>query len=312
MNVLITGARGFSGRALIRHLIGHTDVNLSGLTSSPDANPAEFPERVRWLHADLRDSRTLESALAAARPECLVHLAGISHGSLGDLIATNVIGTQNLLAAVQKASPACRVLVISSSAVYGYAGERPVREDAPLAPLGDYGISKAAQDLLALKFHAADGGTVAVARPFNLVGPGQNEHFVCGRIVQQIAEIETGRKTSIDLLETLSARDFIDVRDATAGYWSILSHAQFERDCAGKTFNLGSGRAVTVAEVIAGLEKITGRNYRVTLPEKGSPAILIPSQRSDNTRITSVTGWKPQIPLETSLADMLAAAQAGP
>jgi nucleoside-diphosphate-sugar epimerase len=113
---------------------------------------------------------------------------------------------------------------------------------------------------------------------------------------------------SLSLLETRSARDFLDVRDAVAGYWAIIAHPEFSRACAGKAFNLGSGTPHSVAEVIAALETITGRHYPVTLPKK-VPSVIIPTQQSDNSRVQSLTGWAPHIPLRDSLSDMLETAR---
>jgi GDP-4-dehydro-6-deoxy-D-mannose reductase len=260
------------------------------------------------VEGDIRDRAALEQLLDSLTPDCIVHLAALNHGTLKVLLETNVLGTENLLIAARKASPECRILVVGSSAAYGHAGGRPIAEKTPLIPLSEYGVSKAAQEMIALQHRALHGMQIAVARPFNLVGPGQPESFICGRIVRQVALIEKAQKNSIDLFEIRSARDFIDVRDVAPGYWAILSHPEFERLCAGKAFNLGSGRAYSVAEVIATIEDITGRHFPVTLPEQ-EPRIPIPTQRSDNTRIQSVTGWRPCIPLRNSLKDMLEAAR---
>jgi len=176
-------------------------------------------------------------------PDAIIHLGGMTRGDLGNLLQANVIGTKNILDAGFAANPDCRILVVSSSAVYGYPGEAPIPESTPLRPLSEYGISKMAQEALALMHHTLNGTHVSIARPFNLAGPGQPESFICGKLVRQVADIEQQKKTALDLLETSSSRDLIDVRDVVRGYWALISHPDFSGKCSGRAFNLGSGNA---------------------------------------------------------------------
>ena len=160
------------------------------------------------------------------------------------------------------------------------------------------------QDTLSLMYHEIKGAAVAVARPFNLAGPNQSGSFICGRIVNQIAEINHGQKTDLDLLETQSYRDFVDVRDVVRGYFALVSHTEFSQYCEGKAFNLGSGIACPISEIISTIEAITGNHYNIRIPTS-PPPIPIPTQQSDNSRITATIGWRPMLPLKVSLVDML-------
>ena len=214
---------------------------------------------------------------------------------------------KNLLDAAFKINKKCRILVVSSSAIYGYAGRTTIAEDTPFHPLSDYGVSKTAQDSLALMYHTLYDMGVAVVRPFNLFGPNQPDSFICGHIVKQVKDIEYGRRKNIDLLETKSYRDFIDVRDAVEAYWAILSHPKFEKQCAGKAFNVGSGIARCISELITEIESITGKKYKINLPKK-SPEIRIPYQECNYSRIHKTTGWAPKISFKKTLTDMLDAA----
>jgi len=218
---------------------------------------------------------------------------------------TNAIGTQNLLDAVGDEGLKCRILIVSSSAVYGYAGDMPISETAPLSPQSAYGISKVAQELVGKMDYARNGMQVAIARPFNLVGPGQPESFVCGGIVSQIKRMGNGVNNTLRLLELQSRRDFIDVRDVVRAYWAIIHHPLFEERCTGRTFNIGSGIAYSVADIVHIVEEITEVSYKISLPDI-PPTILIPTQQSNNTLIKEITGWNPKIPFKTSLFDMLA------
>lgn len=307
MKVLVTGASGFSGTHMMNFLSTNGDIEISGLTRGPLPPPSRLTE-ISWITADLLDRDHMFHILSEVNPDIIVHLAGLNHGTLKDLLEINIVGTKNLLDAGFKANPNCRTLVISSSAIYGYAGSAAIAEDAPQKPLSGYGISKMAQDALSLMYHDLQDAQVAVARPFNLIGPKQSTSFVCGRIIQQIIEIERRNREDLNLLEISSRRDFIDIRDAVKGYWAVLSHPAFNRVCSGKAFNIGSGTSTAISDLIEVIGKITGKQYQINLPEI-PVSIPIPTQQSDNSRIYSTTGWMSEIPLITSLSDMLTEAQ---
>ncbi|MDD4137534.1 MAG: GDP-mannose 4,6-dehydratase [Methanoregula sp.] len=309
MRLLVTGASGFTGMTLIRFLLPDKDIQITGITRGP--NPRSFTETgVTWVTADLLDRDGLGEIVSSARPDAVIHLAGLNQGSPADLITTNICGTHNILEATTRVNPECRILVTSSSAVYGYQGASPITETNPIQPLTEYGAAKAGMEMFAQVHHRARGCHVAISRPFNLAGPGQTGVFLCGKIVRQIVEIGRGKRDAIDLFETQSSRDFIDVRDVVRAYTALISHPRFNEECAGNVFNIGSGRPCGISEVITILEKITGKTYPVRLPEVPQ-RISIPSQQSDNTRIKRLTGWTPQITMEKTLRDMLAAEMSG-
>ena len=306
MKVLVTGAAGFTGQQMIHHLCQKGGLAVTGLVRKP--LPLFHGDNFSCVGADLLDRARLFDVLSMIQPDGIIHLAGLNHGSLKELLDVNEAGTKNLLDAAFRANADCRVLVIGSSAAYGNAGCDPVTEDTPLRPLSDYGVSKAAQDTLAQTHHAACGSQVSVARPFNLVGPGQPPSFICGRIVQQVVEIENGQRDALDVLETSSCRDFIDVRDAVKAYFAILSHPEFSQLCTGRAFNIGSGITYAISAVISLIEEITGDRYTIRVPDN-PPDVPVPFLVSDTTRIRTITGWAPEIPFEESLRDMLDAAR---
>ena len=288
---------------MINLLSAQEDISIVGVAREPGARFSHL-NTVSWVPGDILNKDAIAKTVSLVNPDAVIHLAGANHGSLLDLLTTNITGTQNILDAALKGNPDCRILVISSSAVYGYIGENAITEDQPLKPLTEYGLSKATQDNLCRMYHKTRDCQVAIARPFNLIGPYQPASFVCGKIVQQVIEIEHGRRSSLDLQEIQSCRDFIDVRDAVSAYRSLISHKKFREDCAGNAFNIGSGRANPVSTVINLLQEITGKEYPLHLPEL-SPSITVPSQKSDNARIHRITGWMPRISLKESLSDML-------
>jgi GDP-4-dehydro-6-deoxy-D-mannose reductase len=307
MNILVTGATGFTGVHLIKYLTSLDNIEITCLTRHKIPSNNDIP-KISWVKADLLKRDQLFYVISDVKPDYVFHLAGLNQGSLVDLLAINVVGTKNILDAVYKTNSECHCLVISSSMVYGYSGLISIPEETVLRPLSEYAVSKAAQEHFSIFHHTINETQITVARSFNLIGPNQNVSSVCGRIIQQVTEIEQGKRNVIDLFETSSSRDFIDVRDAVMGYWALLSHPEFEHVCAGQVFNIGSGKAFSILEIINLIEKITGEHYRVRLPEISIP-IPILYQQSDNSRIHAATGWKPIIPLQNSLRDMLEVAR---
>jgi len=303
MRVLVTGAGGLAGRAMVRQILGlEGDLEVFGTyrKNFPGAS-----DRFTPLKVDLTDREKTLARMKEAEPGVIIHLAGQNHGTLAGLLESNVIATQNLLDAACTLRNPVRLLVTGSSAEYGYAGKGPIPESSPLRPVGPYGISKVAAELLALSYHAVRCLPVAVVRPFNLVGPGQSEAYVCGKIARQVAEIEEGKREEISLADLSSRRDFVDVRDLAIASWSLISLPEFTNRCAGKAFNIGSGKDHSVADVLEIIRKNTGKRYPVLLPERERP-IPVPTQTSDNSLITATCGWKPSISLSQSLRDMLA------
>jgi GDP-4-dehydro-6-deoxy-D-mannose reductase len=303
MRVLLTGAGGLAGRAMIRHLLapeGDREVIAVYRRNLPAPSDRFTPVKL-----DLLDREKTLARVREAGPGVILHLAGVNQGTLEELLAGNVIATRNLLDAACALRDPVRVLATGSSAEYGYAGTGPIPETAPLSPVTPYAVSKVAADLLARSYALARDLPVAVVRPFNLVGPGQSDAYVCGRIARQVAAIEAGRQEEISLADLTSRRDFVDVRDLASACWSLAALPDFGERCAGKAFNVGSGKDTPVAGIIEMVRKITGRRYPVVLPERERP-IPVPVQRSDNTLVTATCGWKPSIPLIQSLRDMLA------
>jgi len=178
MKILVTGASGFTGHYMVDYLLAlpGSDLEIFGLykTHVPsDRNGC------RYIQGDLCNRDETRALIRSVSPDAVLHLAGINRGTLHDLLRINVLGTQNLLDAVVQERPDCRVLVVGSSAEYGYAGSDPIAEDAPLRPVGAYGISKVAEDLLARSYASVHKLNVAVVRPFNLIRPPVNRRHLC-------------------------------------------------------------------------------------------------------------------------------------
>jgi GDP-4-dehydro-6-deoxy-D-mannose reductase len=218
------------------------------------------------------------------------------------------LATHNLLEALRTRTPEARVLVVSSSAVYGHAPSLPIPEVCPLRPTTLYGVAKASMELVAQRFFATYGLAVVCARPFNLVGPGEPGAMLTSTLATQIGRLQPGDSPPpIQLRHRATARDYLDVRDAVRAYVALSSRGR-----PGETYNVCSGRATPIGLLAEILIDIAG--VAVSIEETvGSPApgdVL--TQAGDTTKLVAATGFRPQVPLERSLADLLASVRQQP
>ena len=307
--VLITGATGFVGTYLVAHLAeAYPGWRVTGTTRHNGHGDS------RIVFCDLRDAGAVASLIERARPEMVVHLAGQSNvpASLKDpetTLANNILGTLHLLDACRAHAPDARLLVVSSSEVYGPTPPeaQPLGEERPLHPVNPYAVSKAAQEMLALQYAHSYNLDVVVARPFNHIGPGQTDRFVVSAFARQIVEVERGGRRAVSVGNLDAARDFTDVRDVVRAYTLLLEHGE-----RGGIYNIGRGAAVVVGDLLEMLRRLA----RAPVAIERDPARLRPSDvpvmMGDTTRLRRATGWRPEIPLERSLDEILAWWRRGP
>jgi len=302
--VLVTGVGGFVGPHLARALVARgAEVHGLGLGAPPaDAPVASFRE------CDLADGAGLGDAFAAVAPAVVVHLAGQSSAARSfvepeETFRANLGGTRAVLEAVLAAAPRARVVIVTTSEIYGPCtapGER-VREDAPFRPVSPYGRSKAEADELARSFGAEHDMDVVRARPFGHAGPGQTPRFVIPGWAQQIARIEAGLGEAVLRVGDLEiVRDLSDVRDVVEGYCALIERAR-----TGEAYNLCRGEGVRLADVVqrfAAMARVPVRIERD--PQRMRPADL-PVLVGDPTRMRVECGWQVTIPLERTLAEVL-------
>lgn len=302
--VLVTGANGFVGPHLARAL-AHRGAVVHGLGLG--AAPAS-PRLAGWIVADLANRDALRSAVATVAPFAVVHLAGQSSAASSfeaptETFEANVIGTWNLLEAVHDAAPRARVVVVSTSEVYGPAApDSRVAEDAPFRPVSPYALSKAAAESLAAAHAHAHHLDVVRVRPFSHTGPGQTPRFVIPAWAQQIAEIEAGRAEPVLRVGNLEVtRDLGDVRDVAEGYCALL-----ERAPRGGLYNLCRGVGMRLATIVEELAALARVKVRIEVdPARLRPAD-VPYLVGDPTAMSRDTGWTAEIPFEQTLHDVLA------
>jgi GDP-4-dehydro-6-deoxy-D-mannose reductase len=248
------------------------------------------------------------SLLKEVRPDRIVHLAARSSvaDSLRDpwgTFAVNAGGTVSLLEAAAAAAPEARILIVGSAEAYGEVreDELPLTEDRPLMPLTPYGISKAAAEQVALFYGRTRGLDVVVARAFNHTGPGQEPTFVCSDFARQIARIEAGRGAAVMRVGDLTARrDFADVRDVVRAYGLIL-----ERGNPGEIYNVCSGKARSIGEILDILRGFADTSIAVEADPARGRSEDVPTLVGSFAKLETAAGWRPEIPLERTLKDLL-------
>jgi len=293
MKALVTGGAGFVGTALVSHLracgdtVDVTDRSVGG----PDITD--------------RDGvfRTVESMAG----DVLFHLAGQSHvpTSWQDPITTmrtNVEGTQNILDAAFAAGVA-RVLVVTSAEVYGAVAEAdlPITEERPLRPLSPYAASKVGADAVALQSFLGRDQDVIRVRAFNHIGPGQRTGFVVAGMAERIVSAVLSGEPRIRVGNLAPRRDFTDVRDVVSAYRHIASSGT-----PGAAYNVCSGIDRSIREVADELLSAAGVDLELTPDPALQRGVDVPIVRGDNRKVVQDTGWSPQIPFETSIADVYA------
>lgn len=297
-HLLLIGASGFVGTNL-RAAAEEAGLLVTGTSRSGDG--AE-------LACDLRDPDSVSEAVEQSAPDLVANLAGAasvaeSWERPAETLAVNADGTLHLLEAVGRFAPRAHVLCISSAEVYGEPAEDdlPLREEAPMWPVTPYGASKAAMEVMCGQYERSRGMRIAIARAFNLLGPGQSHRFVASGFARQIAEAETGgeEKAILSVGNLSAARDFTDVRDGAAALLGLI-----ERELTG-TYNLCSGRATGVADLVELMRDATELPVEVSVSAELARPADVPVLFGDYGRLHEATGWRPATPLERTISDML-------
>lgn len=252
MRTLITGGTGFVGRHLCMAL-SQKGVEVISVS--------------RREGIDIRDRKKLRKTIRSFLPDIVFHLASVvkSKGVKGEReqIATNIMGTKNLIDAIEKESPSSLLIFVSSSEVYGW-GNPPFSEDTLPLPANFYGITKLAGEHIVLSASISGKMRTLVVRPFNHTGPGQNENYVCSYIGKVFAEVRMGKKPPVLEIGNLEVRrEFLDVADVVSSYILLA-----ERGRKGEIYNVCRGESYSIRKVIEIFEGISGIKMKIKVKKK--------------------------------------------
>jgi len=293
VRALVTGAGGFVGGHLVRHLTACGD------------DVVELEHRIDGI--DITEPERLTEAIVKAEPEAIYHLAGASDvgGSWSAPRATfmaNAVGTLNVLEASREAG-ADRVLAVTSADVYGKVteAELPLNEEQPLRPVTPYAASKVAADALAQQAWLGHQLPVIRVRAFNHLGPGQSDNFVAPSLAARIARNERDGGDEVPVGNLTPRRDVTDVRDVVRAYRLLILHGE-----PGEAYNVCSGQAVSVEAIAEQLLAMAAKPMRLVVDPNLKRPVDIPVLVGDATKLVTATGWAPTIELETTLSDILA------
>lgn len=303
MRIFLTGIDGFAGRHLAARLAGDGH-DVVGSSLEP-GNILDGVERV-WS-CDVRDPDRVESVIAEAGPDALVHLAGQTSVAAafrrpGETFAVNALGTLHVLEACRQAGVE-RVLVVTSSEIYGRrsAAEGPVPESARLAPVTPYGASKAAQDLIGAQYWRGYDLQVIRARAFPHTGPGQDPRFVFPSVARRIARAEVGRGPTVLEIGNLDpTRDVSHVRDVVEAYAGLL-----RQGTAGEAYNVCSGVGRTIGEALEALASLSNVEIGFEVDPRRLRPAEVPWMVGDPARAREKTGWTATHRWEETARDLL-------
>jgi len=304
--ILVTGASGFVGRRLLAAL--RQRFPQARVIGTDRSGQAAGDGEARAL--DILDADAVDSVIAEIQPDAVIHLAALAavQDSVRDPRATwrvNVMGTLEVVMALQRHVPDCHLLYISSAEVYGrtaFSGD-PVMEEMALQPANPYAASKAAADLL-VREATGRGLFATIVRPFNHTGPGQDDRFVIPAFCSQVARIERGLQPSEMLVGELNdERDFLDADDVVQLYVRIIEQGQ--RLPPGLVLNASSGVSRRIGDILSSILAASPAKITVKVDPSRLRATRVPRIVGDASRALNVLGWTPSKPFDQTLAETL-------
>lgn len=299
MKALVTGVNGFVGSYLSEYL-KRNGYDAFGI----DKNIENISNKNNF-RVDITNFNRVYEVVDKIKPDYIFHLAAISSVKLGKrfpelAFKVNVDGTKNIMEAIVKSKIDASILITSTADVYGVPKKTPITEDHPINPISTYAKSKLEQERIALKYFKDKNFKVIVSRSFTHTGPRQPESFVCSDFAKQMAEIEKGKEPIIHVGNLDVKRDFSDVRDIVRAYVLALQKCK-----PGEIYNICSEKAYSIEEIVKILLSFSKIKIKVKQEKQRMRKNDIPLLLGDCSKFKNLTGWKPEIPFEKTLKDLL-------
>ncbi|MBS4959801.1 MAG: GDP-mannose 4,6-dehydratase [Clostridiales bacterium] len=305
MKALVIGGAGFVGNHLVDHLTKDKkwDVAITKLE-----NENIYNKNVETYSLNILNKDEIINVLNKVQPDYIFHLAAQSSVAAswknpGLTIDINIKGSVNVLDSVREVIPKSNILLIGSGEEYGHIlpNETPIIEDNPLRPGNIYAATKAAQNMLGKIYADAYQMNVIMVRAFNHIGPGQAPMFVVSDFCKQTVEIEKGIKEPVIHVGNLSSkREFTDVRDVVKAYSLLI-----EKGRRGEIYNVGNGHAVEIKEILNLILSMSQKKISVEIDQNRLRPVDVPIIEADIKKLIDATGWKQEIPLETTIKETL-------
>ena len=320
----ITGITGMVGSHLADYLVRETDWEVYGMyrwRSPLDnirhlINDINSKNRIHLVYGDLRDAISIDNAVKEVLPDYVFHLAAQSYPKTSftaplDTLDTNIQGTTRVLEALKNFAPNAVIHVCASSEVFGRVSKEKlaemggvINEECTFHPASPYAISKVGTDLVGRYYAQAFGMTVMTTRMFTHTGPRRGDVFAESTFAKQIAMIEAGLLPPLVKVGNLdSLRTFADVRDAVRAYYMLVT----VNPIAGEYYNIGGTYTCKVGEMLDYLISQSKMKDQIKIeidPERLRP-IDADLQIPDTSKFERHSGWKPEIPFEKTMTDLL-------
>jgi dTDP-glucose 4,6-dehydratase len=302
--IVVTGAGGFIGSHLVEQLV-HEGARVRamlrytsrGQRGALDLVADDVRDSVDVTLGDVRDFDAVREICRGA--QAIFHLAALvgipySYEHPQEVIDTNIMGTSNVLLAAKESGALERIVLTSTSEVYGSALRIPMDEDHPLQAQSPYSATKIAADALGLSFHRSFALPVTIVRPFNAYGPRQSARAVIPTILSQALAGMTLRLGTLD-----TTRDFTYVADTARGFAAVAA----SDDALGEVVNVGSGTEVSIRDVVRAAGEVVGRELKVEGDDQRlrPPASEVSRLHSDSAKAAKLAGWRAGVSLEDGL-----------
>ena len=303
MKALVTGATGFVGNYLVNHLLQSGDEVCGTYIVVNGLSDVGKVDGCRYVECDVTNEKLAQQLIADFQPDVVYHLAAIAfvpeaEGNFSKALEINVAGTNSIIRACTLLDKKVNFLFISSAEVYGRSTTFPVTEENPIAPNNNYSLTKIMAEFVLNRYVSANKISGVIVRPFNHIGPFQNDRFVVSSFAKQLALIANHKAEPVMKVGNLtSKRDFSDVRDIVRAYRLAALKGS-------GVYNLCSGQAYEIQDILDTLIKISGLKVAI----KQDPERIRPSDTPINygsyAKAERELGWHPEYKLEETLRDI--------